>query len=477
VKDSKAMKGGKAALSRRGFFALLGLGGAAVMLRHPIGKALAAEGDAEPVYLVFCTFRGGWDQLLALDPRDARGFTDPKAIFPAYDIAAANDPALSQALADSGGSGLVRPDGSNIAFGPAIGKLANRYRDLTVVRGVFMGTLTHEVGRRYFLTGKFPRGLQAAGSSLATWAVSESGDHTPIPNLVVGTESYNEGLASYASGLVVQSSGDMLAVLSRIGQPLPDASARAVDDYMWAEKCADRRLDGGGRVTQYLDSFERAKVFSGGTLAPHFTFRNPAPTPALADLYATFGIDSSNAAFQADIAGPKGQALIAAQALTQGVSQAVSIELATDLDHHDDDWADLHAGMLRTGFDALDSLIGHLQATEIPGTGKSFWDRTVLIAGSDFARTPYLNSRGGRDHHLASSVLLAGMGLKGNTVIGATDDETMAAVTIDPATGAADPSGISIRPADVHATLLAAAGLDHSHLENQDPRVLSALLR
>lgn len=461
-------------ISRRGLLSVLGLAGGALLLRNPIARALTTP-DGEPVFLVFCAFRGGWDQLLALDPRDATRFTDPKKVHPAYDLVAESDPGVAQVLADTAGTGLVRPAGSNIAFGPAVGSLANRFRDLTVVRGVFMGTLTHEVGRRYFLTGKFPRGLQAAGSSLATWAVSELGDRTPIPNLVVGMESYNEGLESFASGLVVQRSSDLLSVLARIGQPLPEASTLAIDDYIRADRCADLRLDGTGRVGEYLDSYERAKVFSSGSLATHFTFRNPAPNPDIERLYETFGITTSNG-FQADIAGPRGQAMIAAQAITRGVSQAVSIELATDLDHHDDDWADLHAGMLREGFEALDALIGHLQATEIPGTGKSYWDRTLLIAGSDFARTPYLNTRGGRDHHLASSVLLGGMGLKGNVVIGGTDDEAMAALPADLASGAVDPAGVTIRPADVHATLLAAAGLDHSHLDNQDPRVLTAAL-
>jgi len=460
-------------MSRRGLLSVLGLAGGAMLLRNPLARALTTP-EGEPIYLVYAAFRGGWDQLLALDPRDATRFTDPRKVDPAYALAAENDPTLAAVLADTAGTGLVRPTGSNITFGPAIGALANRFRDLTVVRGVFMGTLTHEVGRRYLLTGKFPRGLQAAGSSLATWAVSEVGDRTPIPNLVVGMESYNEGLDSFASGLVIQRSSDLLSVLSRIGQPLPDRSTTAIDDWIWADKCADARLDGAGGVRAYLDSYERAKVFSSGALATHFTFRSPAPTPELEHLYAAFGVGTSD--FQADIAGPKGQAMIAAQAITQGVSQAVSIELATDLDHHDDDWADLHAGMLREGFDALDALIGHLQATEIPGTGKSYWERTLLIAGSDFARTPTLNQRGGRDHHLASSVLLGGMGLRGNVVIGGTDDEAMAALPVDPASGAVDLDGVSIRPADVHATLLAAAGLPHSHLDNQDPVVLAAAL-
>ncbi len=472
--------------SRRGFLGLLGLGGAAIavprMFQRQARAAGAADGtnadDAtEPVFLVFCTFDGGWDQLLAFDPRDNTRFTDPAKLHPAYDVAALSDPTLAQVLADTGGTGLVTPTGSNITFGPAVGKLANRFADLSVVRGVFMGTLTHEVGKRYFLTGKFPRGLQASGSSLATWAVAQSGDRTPIPNLVVGTESYNEGLDPFASGLVVNSSTDVLTVLSRIGTALPGTSTAAIDSYVWAQKCADTRLDGSGHVTAYLDSYERAKVFSEGTLAQHFNFKSTGASAEIQALYEAFSV-TPNQGLSQTLAGPKGQAMIAAQAITQGVSQAVSIRLASNIDHHDDDWASLHSTALRNGFDALDALIGHLQAVELPGTGKSYWDRTIVVVGSDFARTPTLNSRGGRDHHLASTALIASglPSLRGNTVIGGTDDATMAGLIVDPKTGATSEDGVSIRPADVHATVCHAAGLSYDHVLNQDPKLLEPLL-
>ena len=40
---------------------------------------------------------------------------------------------------------------------------------ICVVRGMSMETLTHEAGRRRFITGKPPSGLLARGSSGATW--------------------------------------------------------------------------------------------------------------------------------------------------------------------------------------------------------------------------------------------------------------------------------------------------------------------
>ena len=76
-------------------------------------------------------------------------------------------------------------------------------------------------------------------------------------------------------------------------------------------------------------------------------------------------------------------------------------------------------------------------------------DRTVVVCGGEFGRTPKINPLGGRDHWpLGYSMAVAGGGLKGGTAVGATDPE-----------GRRDPT----RPtsvADVHATVLTALGID-----------------
>jgi uncharacterized protein (DUF1501 family) len=49
-------------------------------------------------------------------------------------------------------------------------------------------------------------------------------------------------------------------------------------------------------------------------------------------------------------------------------------------------------------------------------------DTTLVVAMTEFGRTPRINALGGRDHHSrAWSVVLAGAGLPGGRVLGATD--------------------------------------------------------
>ena len=52
----------------------------------------ASRRDEAPI-LIFCEFAGGWDQLLALDPRDNTRFSASDPIDPAYDRVAEASPA------------------------------------------------------------------------------------------------------------------------------------------------------------------------------------------------------------------------------------------------------------------------------------------------------------------------------------------------------------------------------------------------
>jgi hypothetical protein len=80
-------------------------------------------------------------------------------------------------------------------------------------------------------------------------------------------------------------------------------------------------------------------------------------------------------------------------------------------------------------------------------------DKTLVIWGGEFGRTPGAQGKDGRDHHpYGFSVWMAGGGIKGGTVYGATDDFGYRAAT--------DRCKVS----DLHATILHLLGLDHTRL-------------
>jgi hypothetical protein len=80
-------------------------------------------------------------------------------------------------------------------------------------------------------------------------------------------------------------------------------------------------------------------------------------------------------------------------------------------------------------------------------------DETLVIWGGEFGRTPYSEGAKGRDHHsLGFSMWLAGGGVKGGFVHGATDELGMQAVEN------------RMHVHDLHATILHLMGLDHERL-------------
>jgi hypothetical protein len=76
-------------------------------------------------------------------------------------------------------------------------------------------------------------------------------------------------------------------------------------------------------------------------------------------------------------------------------------------------------------------------------------DSTLVVMMGEFGRTPKINSSAGRDHHgRASSVLLAGGGLKSGLVLGATDRQ------------ADSPIERPVTPSDLAATVFQLLGID-----------------
>jgi hypothetical protein len=74
---------------------------------------------------------------------------------------------------------------------------------------------------------------------------------------------------------------------------------------------------------------------------------------------------------------------------------------------------------------------------------------TLVVASGEFGRTPRINDRGGRDHWSGVwSVLLAGGGISGGQVLGASDSRGMF------------PAELPVAPAELAATILHALGID-----------------
>lgn len=123
-----------------------------------------------------------------------------------------------------------------------------------------------------------------------------------------------------------------------------------------------------------------------------------------------------------------------------------------------------HAGGGNGGWDAHGDIRTHAplcRATDRPIAGlirdlkaRGLLDQTLVVWSSEFGRSPWSQNTTGRDHNPRGyTAWLAGGGVKGGTVHGATDDVGYKAVE--------SPHYYS----DLHATILHQLGLDHKKME------------
>jgi len=418
-------------------------------------------GGADDRYFIFCYFEGGWDILLSLDPRDPlvfnSGAVQATQILPGYEFLESSD----GALIDAGG----------ITLGPHAGGLANVMEHVAIVRGMSMDTLTHEAGRRRFLTGKVPSGLQARGSSGATWLASKLGVDNPIPNLAVKVESYNVDQPNYATGMIVNSVPDLVAAL-RDAEPTQSKSLDQLVDGLLGTYAQCTSVENSAFLTAAEAGRLKAREMVQGGYEQLFDFLGD---PAAIDAF-NIPLGESN-----PLATPEAQAAMAVTAITSGMSRVVSIEAASGLDTHYDEWTTDQGPAQERGFDVIASMIQALKGKAYPGgQGESWLDHVTIVGFSEFCRGALLNANLGRDHSLTNACVVAGAGIQGNQVIGSSSDVGMTPTRTNLETGVTvefgNAGGEVVRPEHVLQALLHDVGVTD---DEADLRVepLKALLK
>ncbi|MGC6507131.1 MAG: DUF1501 domain-containing protein [Myxococcota bacterium] len=406
-----------------------------------------AQGSSLPTitdrYFVFAYFSGGWDGLLALDPKDPDQFRPDNIDTTGIEVGYANLRGVEEGelLLESGVGGMT--------FGPYIGDLLPHASKLAVLRGMSMDSVAHLSARRHILTGLLPAGTSVRGSSLGTMMAYLLGENEPIPNLVAGLSTFNVGHPLWAAGLPTSSIDDLYSALSPSDYPLLEGQRAAIEEFFAKEESRihtslQADIYGNRRIARSLIEKDIAEYFD-----------LDAGTSEMLDLREIFGIDSG-------VTGKGGEmALMAAQALTKGISRCVTIKVADGLDSHQGaDWQNNHGPSQREGFDSIAALMNHLENTPYGDNGEDNWlNHTTICCFSEFGRGAELNSNGGRDHSLTNAMLMMGAGIQGGRVIGASSDIGMQPQAIDLTSGQVDTSGEQVTNNHVARTLLHSIGI------------------
>jgi len=325
--------------------------------------------------------------------------------------------------------------------------------DIALVRSMHGEQFNHLPGQLMMLSGSPLQGWPTLGSWLNYGLGSESQN---LPSYVVmttlgrglpgGASSWSSGfLPSQHSGTLFRNQGSPVLNLASpegISRDVQARSLQAINDLNRFRLNETGNAEVASRIKAYELAFRMQQT------APELLDLS-GETQATLDAYGVDREDKSKGTTAGFSGSYARNCLLARRMIERGV-RFVTLFLST-WDHH----SNLDSGLKR-----------YTQIADQPVTAllkdlkqRGLLDETLVIWGGEFGRTPLGENRvnfktvTGRDHHPYSfSMWLAGGGVKGGQVIGATD-EIGWGVAQDP-----------VHVHDMHATILHLFGLDHERL-------------
>jgi hypothetical protein len=406
--------------SRRDFLQLCGLAGLGVAAPVWLPNLSRAESEelspyGGPFYVVF-NASGGWDTTYLMDPKGINGIN---RLYKEEEIVTHG----SHKFAPT--TGKFQVGMSNEDFYTEFGS------ELLVLNGLDYSVNNHSPGARYMATGKLD---SMAYPTFAALVAACKGPTCPLAFLTFGNYS-NTG------NLVAMSRISYLPSLSKV------ANADAVDGNLKHPYQDDFVVD---RIQRALKEQMDARV--SDTLLPRVE-------RAQSMLYAAQINSQSLQRITPYIPStiPKErlsqQAEIALAAFKAGVCVSANISIGQFDSHNNND-----VDQMKLIPEFLAGITYFIRRAE----ELKLRDKLVVIVQSEMGRTPNYNNGNGKDHWSIGSAMFMGQGIRGNRVIGATDEKQFA-VPVVPATLACDKdAGIRMRPEHIHHELRVLAGIaDH----------------
>lgn len=388
-----------AGLHRRSFLALAGAG---LGWMTPVGQLLArqAERSRDPARsVIFLWLSGGPSQLETFDPHPD---TDSAAGTKAIDTAA-----------------------KGIRLAEGLERVAEQMGSVTLLRSLVSKEGDHERGSYAMKTGYRPDPTVEHPSIGAICCHELPAAGAEIPRHISILTGQWPSRGGFLGGEYdAFQAGDPTS-------PLPDVTSLVP---------GPRDL---GRVGD-LDVAERAFARGRGRRVASTLHRETlarARTMMTSEQLKAFDVSQEPESVRAEYGdSPFGRGCLAARRLIEVGARCVEVTL-DGWDSHVNNHS-IHRQLVQVLDPAFAALVRDLGR-------RGLLDRTVVLCGGEFGRTPKVNPLGGRDHWPTGfSMALAGGGLRGGVAIGETDPE-----------GIKDPAR-PIAVADVHATVLAALGLE-----------------
>ena len=314
--------------------------------------------------------------------------------------------------------------------------------DLAIVRSMVSNFSEHTSANYFFHTGNGQQGRPSMGSWITYGLGSECQN---LPGFVV----LNSGMIP-PGGWDCFGSGFLPATFQGSSfhkgpQPVADLARRETSDEQQLRKLRLMRTLDQANLARTGDDDKLESAIANYELA----FRMQSAVPELMNVadetpatQALYGLDDAATESYGR------QCLIARRMVERGV-RFVEL-LCHNLGH--DRW-DQHSNLKQGHAD-------NARATDKPIAGllkdlkqRGLLDETLVVWAGEFGRTPMAQGTNGRDHNpFGFSIWLAGGGIKGGTVYGATDDYGYHAIEN------------KTEVHDLHATMLHLLGVEHTRL-------------
>ncbi len=308
---------------------------------------------------------------------------------------------------------IVRPKGSNIAFGPAIGDLGDLYDRLTVINGLAMNTVSHPDGTAFSATAYPSRATTVR--PIDTMMANEFGRTQVFPLVSVQFPSRYVGddLDPRVVPLQVGSVGTIGRTLRVLSSRRRDRNARRSRLLLSREAAATAKTSAfPGAMEGMAVQLDALRAMLEDKVQDVFSVGGLKKAQPDFDFSAKFGaVAALNSAF-------------AVEAIRRNVVRCVAFAQG-GFDTHAQNYKN-QAQTQQETFAAIATLVKTLDKTPHPTlTGKKLSDMTHILVVSDFCRTPQINMGGGRDHYPNNSALVISPRFKGNFVFGKSDPEQL----------------------------------------------------
>jgi hypothetical protein len=417
-------------LTKRDFLKLCGLAGLGFAAPGVFPTVAHAQNNELPAYegpfYVVFNATGGWDTTCLMDPK---GVNDINRLYKEDDI-------LTQ------GAHKFAPTAPHIEAGMSNEDFFKEFGDeLVVMNGLDYSVNNHGPASRYMATGKLD---SMAYPTFAALVAACKGPQCPLSFLTFGNYS-NTG------DLVPMSRVPYLHALQRI------ANADHVQ---------------GKTKNPYHHDFVLDRI--EGALKSHAARANtPVQLPRVertqSMLYAAQLNSKSLQRITPYIPStlPKEplslQAEIALASFKAGV--AVSANLTIDK-------FDTHATNDKVQMKLIPEFLAGIAYLVRRAEELKIRQKLIIVMQSEMGRTPNYNKGDGKDHWSIGSIMFMGQGIRGNRVIGSTDDKQFT-IPIDPASLQCDKEkGIRVRPEHIHLALREFAGIAKHPLSAKFPLLI-----